>query len=317
MLHHAMRAAAALLLCATTAMASAAGPRQPADPTAPPRLASAAALVQAVNGGRTALARGVGETRSIASITKLMTAIVVLDEGLPLSDILDVGEDDADTVKGTRSRLKRARLLTREELLTAALLSSDNMAALALSRHSAGGREAFVRRMNLKARRLGLLDTAFVDPAGLSPENRATAEDVARLLAVANGYPFIRAVTTRRDALIHGVAYRNTNPWAAEPEWGIQLSKTGFTNEAGRCIAVIMEVAGAQYSVVLLGAKSLRARARDLAQIRQWLHHRHAASAALPAALQAPRWEVDEEGRGVGKGPAGVGTLIETVEGER
>jgi len=216
------------LLAALALPASAASPAAAAL-----RLASPVALVQNLDSGHTPLARGLGGApRSIASITKLMTAMVVLDDGQPLTELLDVGPDDVDTVKNTRSRLQRLHLLTREELLTAALLSSDNMAALALARHGKGGRQAFVQRMNAKARSLGLTGTHFVDPAGLAPENRATAAEITRLLSAASGYPFIRHATTQPEAHIRGLAYRNTNPWAADPLWGISLSKTGFTAPA-------------------------------------------------------------------------------------
>ena len=272
------------LLAALALPASAASPAAAAL-----RLASPVALVQNLDSGHTPLARGLGGApRSIASITKLMTAMVVLDDGQPLTELLDVGPDDVDTVKNTRSRLQRLHLLTREELLTAALLSSDNMAALALARHGKGGRQAFVQRMNAKARTLGLTGTHFVDPAGLAPENRATAAEITRLLSAASGYPFIRHATTQPEAHIRGLACRNTNPWAADPLWGISLSKTGFTAEAGRCIAVVMDVAGVQYSVVLLGARSLAARARDLAQIRQWLLQQHGAPVHAVARDGAP-----------------------------
>jgi D-alanyl-D-alanine endopeptidase (penicillin-binding protein 7) len=264
-----------------------------------------------LNGGPPTLARAAAEPRAIASITKLMTAMVVLDEGQPLAQELDVGSDDVDTVKNTHSRLRRVATLTREELLTAALLSSDNMAALALARHSLGGRTAFVQKMNEKARALGLADTAFVDPAGLSPANRSTPQDLAKMVATASGYAFIRNTTTQRATLIHGLAYRNTNPWAADPLWGIQLSKTGFTNEAGRCIAVVMEVAGAQYSVVLLGAQSMRARARDLTAIRNWLHARHgSAAAALP--VKAARWESEDTAPTEPASPAAPAAPVKT-----
>lgn len=224
-----------LLLLLQLALPAAAAPRRAAPAAdAPPRLASAAALVVEAGAAQAALVRGGGAPRSIASITKLMTAMVVLDEGLALDAPLDVSSDDFDTVKNTRSRLRRVVTLTRGELLTAALLSSDNMAALALARHSAGGREAFVRKMNDKARELGLSVAVFVDPAGLAPDNRASPLEVAKMVTAASSYPFIRSTTTQPAALIHGLAYRNTNPLASDPAWGIQLSKTGFTNEAGR-----------------------------------------------------------------------------------
>lgn len=296
---HPMRSLVVLLLALLLAGTAAAAGHDASAARLMSTLRSASVAVYSMTDGEVA-SRAAGTRRSVASITKLMTAMVVLDDGKPLEAVLDLSSADADTIKRTRSRLPRGAGTRREELLLAALMSSDNTAALALARHSEGGRAAFVQRMNAKAAALGMARTTFVDPAGLSPGNVSSASDVARLVEAAARYDFIRQATTQSNAQIRGVSMRNTNPWVSDAAWGFAVSKTGYTTEAGRCIAVVLELGHHRYAVVLLGAPTPRARAKDLAQVRRWLGARHAVGeAAAPSSVQLLATDDEDTGPAV------------------
>lgn len=246
------------------------GSAQAAPPL--PTIHSAAALVINQDTDAVLYARNADDERSIASLTKLLAAMVVLDEdGGNLQQAIVLTADDIDTVKNTRSRLAFGKAFSREQLLSAMLLASDNRAALALARVAAGGREAFVARMQHKAHALGMSSSHFADPAGLSADNRAAAQDVALLLKAAADYPLIQEVTTQGIVRVGKLQFRNTNPLAASHPWQLTLSKTGYTLEAGRCIAVQMVVDGHRYAIVLLGAPSAERRTKDLLGLYRWL----------------------------------------------
>ena len=178
----------------------------------------------------------------IASITKLMTALVVTEAGLPLDEMLAISQDDVDTEKGSRSRLTVGTQLTRGEMLLLALMSSENRAAHALGRHYPGGMDAFVGAMNAKAQLLGMGDTRYVEPTGLSSQNRSSANDLARLVDAAYAHPIIRELSTSREAQVdvgkRQLQFRNTNGLVRNPEWDIGLQKTGYISEAGRCLVM-------------------------------------------------------------------------------
>jgi len=211
----------------------------------------------------------------IASITKLMTAMIILDRALDLEQRIVVSREDVDTVKGTRSRMRPGTVLTRDELLLLALMASDNRAAVALARTAPGGSDSFVAAMNREAERLGLHDTRYSEPTGLSPENVSSAQDLARLVKAAHGYPLIREYSTRRSAFVKArggtVGFSNTNSLVRSGQWDIELSKTGYISAAGRCLVMHVRVASRDLVVVLLDSYGKYSRVGDAQRIRKWL----------------------------------------------
>jgi D-alanyl-D-alanine endopeptidase (penicillin-binding protein 7) len=277
----ALRTALAAVVAAGLCLADGAAAQQPAVAQAPakarhPDIKSSVALVVEQNGGRTIYAKNTSSVVAIASITKIMTAIVVLDAGLDLSERIAITTSDVDDIKGTRSRLRVGSVLTREELMRLALMSSENRAAAALTRAYPGGRPAFIAAMNRKASELGMRDTRFVDGTGLSGDNVSTAEDLARLLAAAYRYDRIRQFTTD-DAYTVGLAnggtleYRNSNRLIYNPEWRIGLSKTGYISEAGRCLVMQAVIAQTPVLIVLLDSWGTLTRIGDANRIRRWM----------------------------------------------
>jgi len=244
-------------------------------------LRSAVALVQDAASGETLIAKNQGAVLPIASITKLMTAIVLLDAGLNLEQRVVISGEDTDLVKGTRSRLRPGTALTRDELLLLALMSSENRAAASLARTFPGGMDVFVAAMNAKAATLGMHDTRFVDPTGLSAANVSSARDLARLVAAAHEYPLIRQYSTRENATVYSfgrrLAYRNTNGLVRNSHWEIGLSKTGYISEAGRCLVMRVRMASREVIVVLLDSWGKFSRLGDANRIRKWLESSAAA----------------------------------------
>lgn len=238
-------------------------------------LRSAVALVKDAHSGEVILDKNSTTVAPIASITKLMTAMVILDRGLDLSQRIVVSTEDIDGVKGTRSRLRTGTVLTRKQLLLLALMASENRAAAALARTYPGGTETFVSMMNAKAQLLGMRDTRFVEPTGLSSENVASANDLARLVGAAYGYTLIREYTTRDAASVEAygrtLAFRNTNTLVRSPNWDIKVSKTGYISEAGRCLVMRVRVAKQDLIVVLLDSWGRLSRIGDANRIRKWL----------------------------------------------
>ena len=217
-----------------------------------------------------------GETAApIASVTKLLTAMVALDANPDLGETLSVTNSDVDTIKHSRSRVSVGTELSREDMLHLALMSSENRAASALSRHYAGGQSAFVSAMNAKARSLGMTGTRVEDPTGLSPNNQASARDLVRMVLAAEQYRPIKQFTTASSYKISFgqkmMAYKNTNPLVGRREWDIGLSKTGYTKEAGRCIVMKLAAAGKNFVVVLLGSESASGRMADIQSIKRWI----------------------------------------------
>lgn len=244
-----------------------------------PELKSAAALVINQEDGRPLFAKNTDTVVPIASITKLMTAMVVLDAGLPLEEQIVISHEDKDTIKGTRSRLGIGTALTRRDLLLLALMASENRAAEALTRVYPGGTRAFVAAMNQKAIESGMWRTRFVDGTGLSSENRSTAQDLVKLVSAAMRYPLIREFTTDtavtvRDARGRALPYRNSNRLVHNPEWRIGLSKTGYISEAGRCLVMQAEIAGKPVVIVLLDSVGKLTRIGDANRIRRWMETR-------------------------------------------
>ena len=238
-------------------------------------LRSNAVLVQDVNSGQTILAKNSDSVMPIASITKLMSAMVLLDSGVDMQRRVVVSRKDVDRRKGTHSRLRPGSSLTRDDLLLLALMASENRAAAALARTYPGGTEAFVAAMNAKARALGMEDTHYVDPTGLNSNNVSSPRDLARLVKAAADYPLIREYTTRGRAKVeargHTLAYHNTNRLVSNPHWDIDLSKTGYISEAGRCLVMQVTVASRELIVVLLDSWGKYSRIGDANRIRKWL----------------------------------------------
>jgi D-alanyl-D-alanine endopeptidase (penicillin-binding protein 7) len=238
-------------------------------------LRSAVALVQDAASGETLIAKNQGAVLPIASITKLMTAMVILDAGVSLEQRVAISDEDYDLVKGTRSRLRPGTVLTRDELLLLALMSSENRAAFSLARTYPGGTAAFVAAMNDKARALGMADTHFIDPTGLSSSNVSTAQDLARMVRAAHEYPLIRQYSTRESATVHALGraldYRNTNGLVRSSQWEIGLSKTGYISEAGRCLVMRVRLASREVIVVLLDSWGKLSRVGDANRIKKWL----------------------------------------------
>jgi D-alanyl-D-alanine endopeptidase (penicillin-binding protein 7) len=232
----------------------------------------------------------------IASLTKLMTALVVTEAHQPLDEVLTVTADDIDTEKGSRSRLKVGTELRREEMLHLALMASENRAAHALGRYYPGGLDAFVAAMNRKARELGMNDTRYVEPTGLSSQNQSSARDLATLVKAAHEYAIIRELSTSPEYQVEvghrSLQFRNTNGLVRSPSWDIGLQKTGYISEAGRCLVMQAKLAGRQLIMVFLDSAGKYSRIGDAERVRRWLNESmpsaSAGAAVLPVAAQAP-----------------------------
>lgn len=248
--------------------------RREADGVSPLALSSSAVLVQDQSTGAVLYEKNPNAVLPIASITKLMTAMVVLDAQFDLQETLAIGDEDVDTLKGTHSRLRVGTELTREEMLRLALMSSENRAASSLSRHYPGGQKAFVSAMNAKAQMLGLADTRFADPTGLTPANVSSPHDLARMVDAAHQYPLIREFTTTTEEEVNVAGrlqqFRNTNILTRNPSWEIGLSKTGFINEAGRCLVMQAWINSKPVIIVLLDSVGKMTRIGDANRIKNW-----------------------------------------------
>jgi len=242
-----------------------------------PKLRSSVALVQDAESGETLYEKNSDTILPIASITKLMTAIVVLERELDLEQPVAVSAEDLKATRSSRvrGRLRPGSVLTRDELLLLTLMASENRAAAALARTYPGGTEAFVAAMNAEAGRLGLHDTRFADPTGLSPDNVSSAQDLAGLVRAAHSYPLIREYSTRPSAQVRArggtVGFRNTNSLVRADRWDIELSKTGYISAAGRCLVMQMRVASRDLVVILLDSWGKYTRVADARRIRKWL----------------------------------------------
>ncbi|MBC7957524.1 MAG: D-alanyl-D-alanine endopeptidase [Cytophagales bacterium] len=229
----------------------------------------------------------------IASLTKLMTALVVTEAKLPLDELLTVSQADVDTEKGSRSRLTVGTQLTRGEMLHLALMSSENRAAHALGRTYPGGLDVFVAAMNRKTVELGMSNTKYVEPTGLSSRNQSSARDLVTLVKAAHNYQVIRELSTSHEHQVavgrRQVQFRNTNGLVRNPEWDISLQKTGYISEAGRCLVMQAKLAGRQLVMVFLDSAGKYSRIGDAERVRKWVNERPIMVAA-PAgpALAAP-----------------------------
>lgn len=257
------------------------------------RLHSQVALVVDDRDGVQLYGREIDTPRPIASLTKLMTALVVLESGLPLDAPITITDEDRDRLKGTRSRLPVGAILTRDDLLRAALAASDNRAASALARQYPGGTAAFVAAMNARAVTLGMTRTRFADASGLDPRNVSTARDLVVLAAAANARPRLHAYTTRTEVWVtdlsrnRPVAWNNTNRLVRNDDWDIRLSKTGYTADAGNCLVLRTVIGNRPVSIVLLNSQGKLSKYGDARRIRDWLldTERHVPFTTAHAAL--------------------------------
>ncbi|MFQ1065156.1 D-alanyl-D-alanine endopeptidase [Bordetella trematum] len=211
--------------------------------------------------------------RPIASISKLMTALVVVDANLPMDEMLEITDEDIDTLKHTTSRLSVGTRLSRGDMLHLALMSSENRAANALGRNYPGGLPAFVRAMNAKAATLGMVDSRFVEPTGLSAQNVSSPRDLSRLLRAASQRPLIHRYSTDSEYEVEvnkrTQTFRNTNLLVRKPDWDIKVSKTGFINEAGECLVMLTRVNGRDLAIVLLDSQGKLSRIGDAVRLRR------------------------------------------------
>jgi len=260
------------------------------DKNGDPRLMSTAAVVLDANTGETLFAKNADAIHPIASITKLMTAMVVLDAKLPLDEAVQISSEDLDTLKGTKSRLPVGAHFRRDDLIRIALVASDNRAAAALGRAYPGGLPAFVDAMNAKAKLLGLYATRFVDSSGLAPGNVSSSADLARLVAEASKYDVIReySTTPALDVTLpdsgRKVSYVNTNALVRAGNWDIGISKTGYISESGKCLVMQAMIANTPVVIVLLESWGRLTRIGDANRIKRWLEKN---PARLAGALRA------------------------------
>jgi serine-type D-Ala-D-Ala endopeptidase (penicillin-binding protein 7) len=253
------------------------------------RLASANVLVLDAGGGQPIYSKGANAVTPIASVTKLMSAMVVLDAGQSLDEPISIDIADLDMVKGSHSRLRLGAELPRREMLRLALMASENRAASSLARHYAGGTAAFVEAMNQKAQSLGMTQTHFSDPTGLSSENVANANDLARMVQAAATYPLIRQFTTTPSHYVEvqptgqWLGFNNTNSLVKSGEWDIQVSKTGFIREAGKCLVMLATIASKPVIIVLLDSYGRLTRIGDANRVKHWLETGEALPPTSPA----------------------------------
>ena len=211
----------------------------------------------------------------IASLTKLMSGLIVIEGKLPMEEMIEITQDDVDTEKGSRSRLRVGTSLSRGELLHLSLMSSENRAAHALGRTFPGGMPAFVALMNAKAKALGMKDSNYVEPTGLSSRNQSSANDLARLVTVAYNDPKLRELSTSHGHQVavgnRTLSYNNTNRLVKNPDWNIGLQKTGYISEAGQCLVMQARIAGRKLIMVFLDSAGKLSRIGDAERVRRWV----------------------------------------------
>lgn len=243
-----------------------------------PGLRSSAALVMDQREGVVLYGRNESLQRPIASVTKVMTAMVILDADLPMDEEITILSQDRDSLRGSHSRIPVGAVLTRRDLLLAALAASDNRAAAALARTYPGGRAGMLRAMNEKARRIGMRHTHYADPAGLDSDSVSTAEDLARMVIAAAKYPTIKTFSTTGEFTVtdhrrrgRHIEFVNTNRLVRSSAWDINLSKTGYINEAGNCLVMQAVIGERPVVIVLLNSWGKLSKYGDATRIRDWL----------------------------------------------
>ena len=259
--------------------------RTPHSPANEPNLRSSSALVLDAKDSTVLYSRRADIAMPIASITKLMTALVVADAEQPVDEVLEISREDCAVGKGTFSRLTVGTQLTRGDLIHLALMSSENRAAHALGRNYPGGVTAFVAAMNAKAQALGMTSAHFVDPTGLDSDNVASSQDLSKLVMAASENPTIREYSTDRGYAVRVgrrmVEFRNTDALVSNPTWNIIVQKTGYISEAGRCLVMQAVIEGRSVVIVLLNSFGKNTRVADARRIRKWME--------ATLSLRAPR----------------------------
>ena len=272
----------AVISIIVVAMLGARVPQAEARGKSHPGLKSRVALVIDEVSGDVIYEKSASESAPIASITKLMTAMVLIDSGLPLLELITITKADIDRYKGSKSKLRTGTTLRRAEALKLALMASENRAAAALSRVFPGGKEAFVRDMNRKAQTLGMMQSKFVDSTGLRPGNVASAYDLVKLVEAALQYPLIREYTTTRTFDLRAkrgrrsvkLRYVNSNRLARNSRWNIGLSKTGYISESGRCLVMQVEVVNKPVIMVFMDSWGKLTSLGDAGRTRRWMERR-------------------------------------------
>ncbi|MDF3868353.1 D-alanyl-D-alanine endopeptidase, partial [Pseudomonas denitrificans (nom. rej.)] len=240
-------------------------------------LASGSALVVDLENGKTLYSSNPNLVVPIASVTKLMTAMVTLDAKLPMNELIPVDISETAEMKGVFSRVHLGSMISRQNMLLLALMSSENRAAASLAHNYPGGSKAFVAAMNAKAKSLGMTSTHYVEPTGLSIHNVSDANDLIRLAKAAYTYPQIRAMSTtatsdaRFSKPSYSLSFFNTNPLVRNGKWDIRLTKTGFTNDAGHCLVMVTMMNGRPVALALLDAFGKRTHVADAGRIRRWV----------------------------------------------
>ncbi|RLM25776.1 D-alanyl-D-alanine endopeptidase [Brenneria alni] len=213
----------------------------------------------------------------IASVTKLMTALVVLDANQPLDEVISVDISQTEEMKGVYSRVRLNSEISRRDMLLLALMSSENRAAASLAHHYPGGYQAFIAAMNAKARSLGMTHTRYVEPTGLSINNVSTARDLTKLLIASKQYPLLSQLSTTHEKMatfsrpVYSLPFRNTNHLVYKPDWNIQLTKTGFTNQAGHCLVMRTVINQRPVALVVLDAFGKYTHFADANRLRKWM----------------------------------------------
>jgi D-alanyl-D-alanine endopeptidase (penicillin-binding protein 7) len=250
-------------------------------------LKSAVALVVDQDTDEVLLSKNPNAVLPIASITKLMTALVVTEALLPLDEMLVVSKDDVAATAGSMSRLREGTQLSRGHMLHLALMASENRAAHVLGRTFPGGLDTFVGAMNTKATQLGMADTRYVEPTGLSASNQSSAQDLTRLVRAAFEHPIIRDLSTSQEVVLpvgrRPVAFHSTNGLVRNPDWEIGLQKTGYISAAGRCLVMQTQLAGRRLIMVLLDSAGKYSRIGDAERIRKWMREQPLLSTLSPA----------------------------------
>lgn len=242
-----------------------------------PEIASGSAMIVDLKTNKVLYSSHPNLVRPIASITKVMTAMVVLDAGLPLNEILTVDISQTPEMKGIYSRVRLNSQISRENMLLLALMSSENRAAASLAHHYPGGYQAFIHAMNAKAKALGMKNTRFVEPTGLSIHNVSTAEDLTRLLIASQQYPLLGKLSTTREEMAtfsspaYTLPFRNTNHLVYRDNWDIQLTKTGFTNAAGHCLVMRTVINHRPVALVVMDAFGKATHFADASRLRTWM----------------------------------------------
>ncbi|WP_028634415.1 MULTISPECIES: D-alanyl-D-alanine endopeptidase [Pseudomonas] len=293
-----------LLLTGTATHTSIAAAAQPhaqlqRDP-AKLHLASGSALLIDLNTNQELYSSRPDRVLPIASVTKLMTAMVVLDAKQPMDEMLTMTIANNPEMRGVYSRVRLGSELNRHETLLITLMSSENRAATTLANHYPGGYPAFIKAMNAKARSLGMTHTRYVEPTGLSTQNVSTARDLTKLLMAARKYPMLSSLSTTREKTVafrkpnYTLGFRNTDHLVNKSNWDIKLTKTGFTNEAGHCLVLLTRMDNRPVAMVILDAFGKYTHFADASRMRQWLE----TGATKPAPAVAMQYKADRHGKG-------------------